>query len=71
MARVGEKPLLASTSSATSSPSARRIAGMISSVRPGHSSTSWPHSAPIAELERVEAVLVAQRDEALGLLLAA
>ena len=34
-----------------SSPSALRMAGTISSVRPGHSSTSWPYSAPTRNLK--------------------
>ena len=51
IARAGEKPLLASASSDTSGPSARRIVVTISSVRPGHSSTSWPHSAPMRNLK--------------------
>ena len=51
MARAGEKPLLASTSLATPSPNARATTGITSSVRPGHSSTSRPHSAATRHLK--------------------
>ena len=73
--RRTEKPLFASTSSATSPPRPARIAGTISSVRPGHSSTSWPHSAPTRNLNASKPYrsrragqardLVARRDVAL------
>ena len=41
-------------------PSARRIAGTIASVRPGHSSRSWPTSAPTRNLKASNPALVAQ-----------
>ena len=50
MARLGEKPLLPSTNLAMPSPSARATTGTTSSVRPGHSSMSFPHSAPTRHL---------------------
>ena len=54
----------------TSSPSALRTGGTTASVRPGHSSSSWPHSAADAELERRSSPSsCCRRDEPLGLLL--
>ena len=52
-----------------SSPSARRTAGTIASVRPGHSSRSWPHSLPTRNLKAPKPCSVAQPCEALGLVL--
>ena len=50
MARLGENPLLPSTNFETPSPNARETTGTTSSVRPGHSSMSLPHSAPTRHL---------------------
>ena len=54
MARGTEKPEFASTSLSMPSPRARDRVGMISSVRPGHWSTSSPHSAPMRHLAAVK-----------------
>ena len=50
IARLGENPLLPSTNLEIPSPSARETTGTTSSVRPGHSSISFPHSAPTRHL---------------------
>ena len=50
MARLGEKPLLPSTNFEIPSPRARETTGTTSSVRPGHSSISFPHSAATRHL---------------------
>ena len=71
IARAGEKPLLASTSSATPSPSALRDGRHDLLGAAGPFVDVVAAFGADAELEGVEAVLVAQAQEARGLVLRA